>query len=198
MISGHYILRDRWRNLRDRFGPSKHLKKNTGRKGDRWNVDYQNGITELSQCPIPPDRALAISQIVLFNGSLSSPAIRGNWSIYMELTDRQVGNIQSLWQPLQQKLASMYWPPLFLGQSSSLGYAKCGLLMTGHLNDLNPCSGSLCKISPSNLLKRFCHTTNKLKKNPEQFYLVFHAFYTKQMPHKYYFTFLWRQLEKQY
>jgi len=29
VISGHYILRDRWRNLRDRFGPSKHLKKNT-------------------------------------------------------------------------------------------------------------------------------------------------------------------------
>jgi len=27
VISGHYILRDRWRNLRDRFGPSKHLKK---------------------------------------------------------------------------------------------------------------------------------------------------------------------------
>ena len=32
VISGHYILRDRWRNLRDRFGPSKHLKKNTARK----------------------------------------------------------------------------------------------------------------------------------------------------------------------
>ena len=30
VISGHYILWDRWRNLRDRFGPSKHLKKNTG------------------------------------------------------------------------------------------------------------------------------------------------------------------------
>ena len=30
VISGHYILRDRWRNLRDRFGSSKHLKKNTG------------------------------------------------------------------------------------------------------------------------------------------------------------------------
>jgi len=29
VISGHYILRDRWRNLRDRFGPSKHLTKNT-------------------------------------------------------------------------------------------------------------------------------------------------------------------------
>ena len=29
VISGHYILRDRWRNLRDRFGPSKQLKKNT-------------------------------------------------------------------------------------------------------------------------------------------------------------------------
>jgi len=29
VISGHYILKDRWRNLRDRFGPSKHLKKNT-------------------------------------------------------------------------------------------------------------------------------------------------------------------------
>jgi len=29
VISGHYILRDRWRNLRDRFGPSKHLKRNT-------------------------------------------------------------------------------------------------------------------------------------------------------------------------
>jgi len=27
VISGHYIVRDRWRNLRDRFGPSKHLKK---------------------------------------------------------------------------------------------------------------------------------------------------------------------------
>ena len=27
VISGHYILRDRWRNLRDRSGPSKHLKK---------------------------------------------------------------------------------------------------------------------------------------------------------------------------
>ena len=27
VISGHYILRDRWRNLRDCFGPSKHLKK---------------------------------------------------------------------------------------------------------------------------------------------------------------------------
>ena len=27
VISGHYILRDRWRNLRDRFGPSEHLKK---------------------------------------------------------------------------------------------------------------------------------------------------------------------------
>ena len=27
VISGHYILRDRWRNLRDRFGPTKHLKK---------------------------------------------------------------------------------------------------------------------------------------------------------------------------
>jgi len=27
VISGHYILRDRWRNLRDRFGPLKHLKK---------------------------------------------------------------------------------------------------------------------------------------------------------------------------
>jgi len=27
VISGHYILRDRWTNLRDRFGPSKHLKK---------------------------------------------------------------------------------------------------------------------------------------------------------------------------
>jgi len=27
VISGHYILRDRWRNLRDRFGPSKYLKK---------------------------------------------------------------------------------------------------------------------------------------------------------------------------
>ena len=27
VISGHYILRDRWRTLRDRFGPSKHLKK---------------------------------------------------------------------------------------------------------------------------------------------------------------------------
>ena len=27
VISGRYILRDRWRNLRDRFGPSKHLKK---------------------------------------------------------------------------------------------------------------------------------------------------------------------------
>jgi len=32
VISGHYILRERWRNLRDRFGPSKHLKKNTGYK----------------------------------------------------------------------------------------------------------------------------------------------------------------------
>ena len=31
VISGRYILRDRWRNLRDRFGPSKHLKKNTVR-----------------------------------------------------------------------------------------------------------------------------------------------------------------------
>ena len=31
VISGHYILRDRWRNLRDRFGPSKHFKKNTVR-----------------------------------------------------------------------------------------------------------------------------------------------------------------------
>ena len=30
VVSGHYILRDRWRNLRDRFGPSKHLNKNTG------------------------------------------------------------------------------------------------------------------------------------------------------------------------
>jgi len=29
VISGHYISRDRWRNLRDRFGSSKHLKKNT-------------------------------------------------------------------------------------------------------------------------------------------------------------------------
>jgi len=29
VTSGHYILRDRWGNLRDRFGPSKHLKKNT-------------------------------------------------------------------------------------------------------------------------------------------------------------------------
>jgi len=29
VISGHYILRDRWKNLRDRFGTSKHLK-NTG------------------------------------------------------------------------------------------------------------------------------------------------------------------------
>jgi len=29
VISGHYILRDCWRNLRDRFGPSKDLKKNT-------------------------------------------------------------------------------------------------------------------------------------------------------------------------
>ena len=27
VISGHYILRDRWRNLRDGFGPWKHLKK---------------------------------------------------------------------------------------------------------------------------------------------------------------------------
>ena len=27
VISGHYILSDRWRNLRDRFGPSKRLKK---------------------------------------------------------------------------------------------------------------------------------------------------------------------------
>ena len=27
VISGHSILRDRWRNLRDHFGPSKHLKK---------------------------------------------------------------------------------------------------------------------------------------------------------------------------
>jgi len=27
VISGHYILRDRWKNLRERFGPSKHLKK---------------------------------------------------------------------------------------------------------------------------------------------------------------------------
>ena len=27
VISSHYILRDRWWNLRDRFGPSKHLKK---------------------------------------------------------------------------------------------------------------------------------------------------------------------------
>ena len=27
VISGHYILRNRWRNLRDGFGPSKHLKK---------------------------------------------------------------------------------------------------------------------------------------------------------------------------
>jgi len=27
VTSGHYILRDRWRNLSDRFGPSKHLKK---------------------------------------------------------------------------------------------------------------------------------------------------------------------------
>jgi len=27
VISGHYISRDRWRNLRDRFGPPKHLKK---------------------------------------------------------------------------------------------------------------------------------------------------------------------------
>jgi len=27
VISGHYILRDRWRNLGDCFGPSKHLKK---------------------------------------------------------------------------------------------------------------------------------------------------------------------------
>jgi len=27
VISGHYILRDRWGTLRDRFGPSKHLKK---------------------------------------------------------------------------------------------------------------------------------------------------------------------------
>ena len=26
-ISGHYILRARWKNLTDRFGPSKHLKK---------------------------------------------------------------------------------------------------------------------------------------------------------------------------
>ena len=30
VISGHYILIDCWRNLRHRFGPSKHLKKNTG------------------------------------------------------------------------------------------------------------------------------------------------------------------------
>jgi len=30
VISGHYILRDRWRNLRDRFGSSKHLKKTLG------------------------------------------------------------------------------------------------------------------------------------------------------------------------
>ena len=35
VISGHYILRDRWRNLRDRFGPSKHLKKNTAHEGER-------------------------------------------------------------------------------------------------------------------------------------------------------------------
>ena len=27
VISGHYILRDRWRDLRDHFGPSKHLNK---------------------------------------------------------------------------------------------------------------------------------------------------------------------------
>ena len=27
VTSGHYVLRDRWGNLRDRFGPSKHLKK---------------------------------------------------------------------------------------------------------------------------------------------------------------------------
>jgi len=38
VISGHYILRDRWRNLRDRFGPSKHLKKNTEREYQSWSL----------------------------------------------------------------------------------------------------------------------------------------------------------------
>jgi len=32
VISGQYILRDRWTNLRGHFGPSKHLKNSTGRK----------------------------------------------------------------------------------------------------------------------------------------------------------------------
>jgi len=38
VMSGHYILRDRWRNLRDRFGPSKHLKKNTEREYQSWSL----------------------------------------------------------------------------------------------------------------------------------------------------------------
>jgi len=37
VISGHYILRDRWRSLRDRFGPSKHLKKTLDRCIDHYS-----------------------------------------------------------------------------------------------------------------------------------------------------------------
>ena len=40
VISGHYILRDRWKNLRDRFDPSKHLKKNTVGNISWWNLRF--------------------------------------------------------------------------------------------------------------------------------------------------------------
>ena len=50
VISGHYILRDRWRNLRDRFGPSKHLKKNTGyATGDNLAIVSESNRTLLHQ-----------------------------------------------------------------------------------------------------------------------------------------------------
>ena len=60
VISGHYILRDRWRNLRDRFGPSKHLKKNTGQKSQK---NFRAGLGKFWQKSfVPPEICLLLHQ----------------------------------------------------------------------------------------------------------------------------------------
>jgi len=53
VISGHYILRDRWRNLRDRFGPSKHLKKNTDYNNNFISHTTEYSSLEIDSCNYP-------------------------------------------------------------------------------------------------------------------------------------------------
>ena len=47
------MLRDRWRNLRDRFGPSKNLKKNTGHTYE--NRELRSGTISFLQELRSPD-----------------------------------------------------------------------------------------------------------------------------------------------